>query len=38
MNDPDKLCTKIVVRNQINQVAFHYRVQDCLGSELSKAH
>ena len=27
VSDPEKLCTEIVVRDQQNQVAFHYRVQ-----------
>ena len=31
VNDPEKLCTEIVVRDQQNQVAFHYRVQDSPG-------
>ena len=32
VNDPEKLCTEIVVRDQANQVAFHYRVQDSPGA------
>ena len=31
VSDPEKLCTEIVVRDQQNQVAFHYRVQDSPG-------
>ena len=31
MTDPDKLCTDIVVRDQMIQVAFQYRVQDSPG-------
>ena len=37
VNDPDKLCTEIVVRDQMNQVAFHYRVQDSPG-EAKRLH
>ena len=38
VNDPEKLCTEIVVRDQQNQVAFHYRVQDSPGTlSLSEA-
>ena len=31
VNEPDKLCSEIVPRDQMNQVAFHYHVQDSPG-------
>ena len=38
VSDPEKLCTEIVVRDQQNQVAFHYRVQDSPGEALIWQH
>ena len=35
MNDCDKLCTEIVVCDQMNQLAFHYRVLDSTGEPVA---
>ena len=35
---PDKLCTEITVKDEQNQIAFHYRVQDSPGGASPNSH